>query len=554
MGKKVRLKKEKKHEEEEEEYNDLSENEEDENPDQNNYIKDDFLVDDDEEEIDNVPRFQISDNDSLKDEEEEESLNSSDREVIGQHQKTKKKKLRKKNKEQNEDSFNEDINNINFEKSPENKSNNEIKEDENYSDDIKESNSITNDLKLSNNDNIAHQIFKIPETEQIQQPQEKTQIKQIFTPDELEEQLATPFDNEIKINDYPERMQLLYSKDELPNLMDNLEAEVNWIFDKMKFNNNDENEENLRKKIFLVLECNKKDFLDIPYIVMFKKYIYDPELTVNNIWKIFELDRKYYEIIQYKKLVNNQYNNIKNLIIENQYEFLREKYINEAKSINDLKKMEEYINYIKECSINEDNNNNINENNEKHIFPIKKSFIKDFIENKINLFINQSMLNSMEIAINLEFILKNIDIDSSQLFSAPVPTETPIQLANKFINNVYKEEMDIMNKACKFIAINLTSHPFIKSYIYSVFYEICYISTKPTEKGSNELDIFHPLFRTKRIYNKHVSTFDNDLFMYIIESEKKNLISVDVKIKENINNNDDKNNNEEEFKELKKFY
>ena len=162
--------------------------------------------------------------------------------------------------EQNEDSFNEDINNINFEKSPENKSNNEIKEDENYSDDIKESNSITNDLKLSNNDNIAHQIFKIPETEQIQQPQEKTQIKQIFTADELEEQLATPFDNEIKINDYPERMQLLYSKDELPNLMDNLEAEVNLIFDKMKFNNNDENEENLRKKIFLVLECNKKDF------------------------------------------------------------------------------------------------------------------------------------------------------------------------------------------------------------------------------------------------------------------------------------------------------
>ncbi len=249
MGKKVRLKKEKKHEEEEE-YNDLSENEEDENPDQNNYIKDDFLVDDDEEEIDNVPRFQISDNDSLKSEEEEESLNSSDREVIGQHQKTKKKKLRKKNKEQNEDSFNEDINNINFEKSPENKSNNEIKEDENYSDDIKESNSITNDLKLSNNDNIAHQIFKIPETEQIQQPQEKTQIKQIFTADELEEQLATPFDNEIKINDYPERMQLLYSKDELPNLMDNLEAEVNWIFDKIKYNNNDKNEETLRTKSF----------------------------------------------------------------------------------------------------------------------------------------------------------------------------------------------------------------------------------------------------------------------------------------------------------------
>ena len=144
-----------------------------------------------------------------------------------------------------------------------------IKEDENYSE--KESNSITNDLKLSNNDNIAHQIFKIPEQEQIQP--EKIQIKQIFTQDGLEEQLATPFDNEIKINDYPERMQLLYSKEDINNLMDNLEAEVNWIFDKMKFNNNDENEENLRKKIFLVLECNKKDCLDIPYIVMFKKYI-----------------------------------------------------------------------------------------------------------------------------------------------------------------------------------------------------------------------------------------------------------------------------------------
>ena len=574
MGKKDkerRLKKEKKYEQEEN-YNELSENEEDENPDQNNYIKDDFLVDDDEEEIDNVPRFQISNNDSLKEldeEDEDESLNSSDREVIGQHP-TKKKKLRKKNhiKEKEEDDFkidddnyNEDINNIEKNKiSSDNNANinNDINEDDNlYSDDInKESNSITHDLKLSNNDNIAHQIFKLPPEEQQQHQQiEQKSIKQIFTEEELEEQLATPFDNEIKINDFPERMQLLYSKEDLQNLMDNLEAEVNWIFDKMKFNNNDENEENLRKKIFLVLECNKKDFLDIPYIVMFKKYIYDPELSVNNIWKIFELDRKYYEIVQYKKIVNNQYNNVKNLMHENQYTFMREKYINDAKSINDLKNMEEYINYIKECSIN-NNDNNDNNNNEKHIFPIKKSFINECITNKIDQFIKQSMLNSMEIAINLEFILKNIDIDSSQLCPAPVPSETPAQLANKFINNVYKEEMEIMNKACKFIAINLTSHPFIKSYIYSVFYEKCYISTKPTEKGSNELDIFHPLFRTKRIYNKPVSSFDNDLFMYIIESEKRNLITVDIKIKENINNNDDKknnNNNDDDFKELKKI-
>jgi hypothetical protein len=67
--------------------------------------------------------------------------------------------------------------------------------------------------------------------------------------------------------------------------------EADWILERMKTVY--ENFSNVRKKIILVLDYYKKDYLDIPMIVYYRRMNYEPELSQKEIWKIFELDREW---------------------------------------------------------------------------------------------------------------------------------------------------------------------------------------------------------------------------------------------------------------------
>src|SRR5689334_21787240 len=52
------------------------------------------------------------------------------------------------------------------------------------------------------------------------------------------------------------------------------------------------------------------------------------------------------------------------------------------------------------------------------------------------------------------------------------------------------------------------------------------VSTKPTEKGEKELDMFHPSYRTKRLKIVPLEKFQDDLWMDIIQCKERGLIEV----------------------------
>ena len=477
----------------------------------NNYKYDDFLVDDYTEE-----EIEANNNNISSSSFNEESLSDSDLEVVGKKPERHRKKLKKtNNKEKNIDE----------------------NEDKNYFD--------RKDF-YPNENNLPHQIFKVPK-QNFEHIKPKKNINQIYSSDEIESQFVTENDNIIKKKDFPERLQLRFNNEELLNLTDNIDREIIYIIKKLKIINIIENE-NLNKKIKLILELNKKDFFDIPYIIFYKKYIYEPELTQENIWKIFQLDRDYQEIINYKKLVLNQLNSIKKFIPQNEFSYIKDKYINEAQNIFELKNIEDYINYINELHFEEINNLN------NYKAPIKNSLIIKCKNNKIDEFVKTFMLDINDIAINLEYFLKNSEVDKSGMYPCPNPNESPYDLATKYTlkNHNITDPKEIIEIANKFISISLQKQPFLKKFIYQNFYEKCYLSTEPTEKGKNELDVFHPLFITKRIEKKPISTFNDDLYLFIIESESKGYINVNIKIIENIKD-DKKFLDEDDFKELNKI-
>ena len=596
---------------EDEDYDSIDEKEEEEEASKNEYDKDDSFLDDgneeEEENDDNRGQYRIQQSNSIQNKEAEidEDLGSSDIEVIQSNVKKKKKKIIKKSNKVISDDDEDEI--IKKEKVYEEDERNNIKEDNFIEDDQEIKSEGENDINEDknynqrdyNNYDIPHQIFKIPEIES--EEKKKISYNQIFPLVEIEEQFATQEDIKIKKEDLPERLLLKYKREEIDNLFEGLEFEKEWIFEKLKLqnNNSEENFSNIKKKIFTLLEYHKKNFLDIPYIVYYRKYIYEPEMDQKDVWKLFELDREYQEIKSYRKEVLKKFEIVKQFLNEETYNFMKQRYIDNAKSIEDLKNMELYIKFQRELNedkINEMNdlknkldNNNLNDNNldnnldnnnfekfdfeklenyenqkiKNYIPPIKQSLIKKLVKNKINEFTSKFALKSQELALNLELILNDPNIDNSKLIPTPNPNQIASELAEKYKSEDFPQTIDVMNYACKFLSIEIQSHPFLRQYIWQFFRNNCYLSTEPTELGQKELDIFNRAFRTKRLEKKPINSFNNDLYLDILQSEKKGLIKVKIEIilndtelekiispikKAYTSSNDDNYNNEDEYK------
>ena len=552
-----KIKKLKKHSDHEDD--DDSEEEEDDES-QNHYKYDDFVVQDDQVSEGEDERFPLNRSQGSKSEAElDESFASSDYEIIGK-EKGKKKKLRKKNKDKNEKIQIKSEEHIKDEKEYQN----ELNDLDENSFDNKEKIKSGDDNFIANEDedfekedyemdeegeaprrskidtefnSIPHQIFSLPEQaeDQIVTKPSRLQVQTIYSKEELEEQFATPEDNKIKHADYPERLLLRYKEEYLPRLASEIEKEADWLCEKLKIqlSSSIDSIQTVRKRIVKVLEYYKKEFLDAPYIVTYKRYEFEPELTTNDIWKLFEYDREWQDLSEYKLNVMKQFNVIKGYLDAKTGEFTQQRYIENAKSIDDLKAVEAQIKFLKEFHSDDQENKELQ--NEKkqsgYLRPVKKSLIIDCVKNKIHLFAERFAMKSHDLAVNLELILNNENL--SKLIPAPEPEESLGDLAKQFLNTRFDQEIKIMEMSLKFLAQEMASHPFIRGYVWNYFRNNSYLSTEPTEKGKNELDVFNPSFKTKRIYKKPILQFNNDLYLDIVQAEEKGLIRTIIEVNEN---------------------
>ena len=337
--------------------------------------------------------------------------------------------------------------------------------------------------------------------------------------EQIEEYISKE-DKEIVNADYPERLLERYSIDELKNLSQEIKEEVEWISEQKNYNDFI----NKKKKINTLLELYKKDFLDIPYIITYKFYLFEHDFTEKELWEIFELDYEYQKLLELKKKVMNNFASLEPYLNEKIYHNMKEKCIDNAKTIQDLKNMMIYIDYNKDKYL---------EKNEKNdgdfILPVRKGSINLEYNKEVEKFIEKFCLNSNDIASNIELIRNKENY--SKLLHPPTPDYT---LSDMFqtMKIEGKERTDFTNNVCNLFAKEMMCHPYIKEYVYEYLRNSCYVSTEPTEEGEKQLDVFHPSYRTKRINERPIKTFVDDLFLDVYQREQEKLIKINIEIKQ----------------------
>lgn len=124
-------------------------------------------------------------------------------------------------------------------------------------------------------------------------------LKDKFVTEDIDDLFGTPQDLEIVEKDIPERLQIKLAN-RLNPADTEIETESEWIFNIIIDSLEQSKEQSfaskiqeVKKKICKVLKFFRCESLDIPFITKYRQNELIPELTANDVWKIFNLDIEY---------------------------------------------------------------------------------------------------------------------------------------------------------------------------------------------------------------------------------------------------------------------
>ncbi|CAB3227158.1 unnamed protein product [Arctia plantaginis] len=152
----------------------------------------------------------------------------------------------------------------------------------------------------------------------------KKSIFEIYEPSELKRSHFTDLDNEIRKTDIPERMQTR----EVPITpveegSTELEDEAEWIYKqaflKSPVSKPDAQEARERSrrgnstitKIRQALDFMRNQTLEVPFIAFYRKEYVQPELTINDLWKVYKYDAKWCQLKQRKENLLKLFENMR---------------------------------------------------------------------------------------------------------------------------------------------------------------------------------------------------------------------------------------------------
>lgn len=152
-------------------------------------------------------------------------------------------------------------------------------------------------------------------------------IFELYEPSELEMRHFTDHDNEIRNTDIPERMQLRNFPVTKPDEADQeeLDHEAEWIFNRFTkatvskqdlYSDREITEWNRRKeavieKIRNALFNIRCEFFEVPFINFYRKEYVQPELKINDLWRVYYLDEEWCKLQSRKKSLKKLYEHCK---------------------------------------------------------------------------------------------------------------------------------------------------------------------------------------------------------------------------------------------------
>ncbi|RZF40546.1 hypothetical protein LSTR_LSTR000425 [Laodelphax striatellus] len=414
-------------------------------------------------------------------------------------------------------------------------------------------------------------------------------IFEIYEPSELKRGHFTDLDNEIRNTDIPERMQLReIPVTSVPEGSDELEEEAKWIykhaFQKSTISSQDGPDRPPRKgpqtvgKIKKALDFIRNQHYEVPFIAFYRKEYVQPELTINDLWRVYKFDatwcqlrtRKTTLISLFEKMRDYQSEQLMKDIdspIPDSVRVIKDEDIDRLKAVQTTEELKDVHSHfllyyshevpamqesvikkerelaraarraakLKELEEREEEDGverPIEIEDEEEEPPTQDTTVKQAIRSgpySMSYFIELIFSDGFAKRFGLtpDQFAENMR-DNYQRHEVEQEPLSPLELAKEYCSSKFPIPDEVLKAGKYMVATQLAREPLVRSCVRETFFERAKIDVKPTKKGIKEIDENHPCYCIKYIKGKPVRDLVGDQFLKLFIAEDDKLLTVTI--------------------------
>jgi transcription elongation factor SPT6 len=370
-------------------------------------------------------------------------------------------------------------------------------------------------------------------------------VYDLFEPVELERRHFTDKDDEIRVKDIPERFQLrsypVIPEDEEGN---ELKYESDWIY-RNAFSASPISDQHkpgevssmygttfkpptALPKIREALAFMRNQSFEVPFIANYRKEYVEPELSVEDLWMIWQWDERWCKFQARKRNLVRLFAAVQDYqrqkIKDNQDHFLHEgqrvvldKEIDKVDAMQSLEELKDaydnfslyYGNDLAEMRKAQKAQESMDDPTQASKLKSVKVAQKDFY----TVCCQAGLLGMAEkFGLTPEHFGENLRDNYQRHETEQYPNE-PEDVAQDYTCQKFPTVEAVLKAAVYMVAIQLSKEPVVRQTVRQTYSERSKVSVKPTKKGKKEIDEWHECSAFKYLKNKPVKTLRGDQFL-----------------------------------------
>ncbi|XP_011040704.1 PREDICTED: transcription elongation factor SPT6-like isoform X1 [Populus euphratica] len=378
-----------------------------------------------------------------------------------------------------------------------------------------------------------------------------------FEPTVLSEKYMTEKDDQIRMTDIPERMQVSEGSTGPPPLDDfSIMEESNWIYSQIASGTLPLFAESglliNKDDVTRFLELHHIQKLDIPFIAMYRKeeclsLLKDPEQCEDDenpydtgriptfkwhkvLWAIQDLDRKWLLLQKRKSALNAYYNK--------RFEEESRRIYDETRLNLNQQLFESILKSLKTAE------------SEREVDDVDAKFNLHFPPGEVGVDEGQykrpmrrsqysicSKAGLWEVASKFGYSAEQLGMQLSLLKMEDElqdAKETPEEMASNFTCAMFESPQAVLKGARHMAAVEISCEPCVRRYVRLIFMDKAVVSTSPTSDGKAAIDSFHQFAGIKWLREKPVKKFEDAQWLLIQKAEEEKLLQVTIKLPQKV--------------------
>ncbi|MBZ3884515.1 Transcription elongation factor SPT6 [Sciurus carolinensis] len=426
-------------------------------------------------------------------------------------------------------------------------------------------------------------------------------IFEMYEPSELESSHLTDQDNEIRATDLPERFQLRSipvkgAED------DELEEEADWIYrnafatptislqESCDYLDRGQPTSSFSRKgpstiqkIKEALGFMRNQHFEVPFIAFYRKEYVEPELHINDLWRVWQWDEKWTQLRirkenltrLFEKMQAYQYEQISADPDKPLADGIRALDTTDMERLKDVQSMDElkdvYNHFLlyygrdiprmqnaakasrkklkrvreegdeegegEEAEDEEQRGPELKQASRRDMYTICQSAGLDGLAKKFGL-------TPEQFGENLR--------DSYQRHETEQFPAEPLELAKDYVCSQFPTPEAVLEGARYMVALQIAREPLVRQVLRQTFQERAKLNITPTKKGRKDVDEAHYAYSFKYLKNKPVKELRDDQFLKIGLAEDEGLLTIDISI--DMKGVEGYGNDQTYFEEIKQFY